>query len=390
LFVRRTVRYGLYAVVVTGVVGATVAWARVDKTVTLRVDGDSSTVHTTAASVQGALADAKLTIGAHDIVAPAATAKVHDGSQIVLKRGRLLHLIIDGKRLDVWVTTPSVAEALNQLGYSTADFSSVSRDRRLPLTPTDIELRTPKTVTVIGDGKTRTVTTTDATVGQLLTDLGITVGASDRLSVAASSAPHDGARIVLQRVRKGTVVVRQAIPFQTTKHDDPTALVGTTTVVTPGKTGLATVTYAVVYLDGKVIGKTALSRKVVRQPVNQVEKVGTKAAPTTGTTTPINVDPSSAQGIAKTLLAQRGMGDDQFSCLVQMWDNESGWRVDAQNASTGAYGIPQALPGSKMAAYGADWQTNPKTQILWGLAYIQGRYGTPCQAWSSWQAQGWY
>lgn len=387
---RRTVRYGLYAVVVTGVVGATVAWARVDKTVTLRVDSDTSTVHTTAASVQGALADAKLTIGAHDIVAPAAAAKIHDGSQIVLKRGRLLHLMVDGKRLDVWVTTPSVAEALNQLGYSTADFSSVSRDKRLPLTPTDIELRTPKTVTVIADGKTRTVTTTDATVGQLLTDLGVTVGARDRLSVAVSSAPREGGRIVLQRMRKGTVVVQQAIPFQTTKHDDPTALVGTTTVVTPGKTGLATVTYAVVYLDGKVIGKTSLSRKVVRQPVNQVEKVGTKSAPTTGTTTPINVDPSSAQGIAKTLLAQRGMGDDQFSCLVQMWDNESGWRVNAQNSSTGAYGIPQALPGSKMAAYGADWQTNPKTQILWGLAYIQGRYGTPCQAWASWQAQGWY
>ncbi len=387
---RRTVRYGLYAVVVTGVVGATVAWARVDKTVTLRVDGDTSTVHTTAASVQGALADAKLTIGAHDIVAPAATAKIHNGSQIVLKRGRLLHLIVDGKRLDVWVTTPSVAEALNQLGYSAADFSSVSRDRRLSLTPTDIELRTPKAVTVTADGKTRTVTTTDATVGQLLTELGITVGASDRLSVAVSSTPREGGRIVLQRVRKGTVVVQQAIPFQTTKHDDPTALVGTTTVITPGKTGLATVTYAVVYLDGKVIGKTSLSRKVVRQPVNQVEKVGTKSAPTTGTATPINVDPSSAQGIAKTLLAQRGMGDDQFSCLVQMWDNESGWRVNAQNSSTGAYGIPQALPGSKMAAYGADWQTNPKTQILWGLAYIQGRYGTPCQAWASWQAQGWY
>jgi hypothetical protein len=72
-----------------------------------------------------------------------------------------------------------------------------------------------------------------------------------------------------------------------------------------------------------------------------------------------------------------------------MWNRESGWRVNAANGS-GAYGIPQALPGSKMAAFGADWQTNPRTQIEWGLSYISGRYGTPCGAWSSWQAQGWY
>lgn len=101
-------------------------------------------------------------------------------------------------------------------------------------------------------------------------------------------------------------------------------------------------------------------------------------------------DPGSAQAIAYEMVKARGWGDDQFSCLVSLWNKESGWRVNAANPSTGAYGIPQSLPGSKMATAGADWQTNPATQITWGLGYIQGRYGTPCGAWAKSQASGWY
>ncbi len=104
----------------------------------------------------------------------------------------------------------------------------------------------------------------------------------------------------------------------------------------------------------------------------------------------VNVDPGSAQGIARSMLAGRGWGDDQFACLVSLWNKESGWNVTAYNRSSGAYGIPQALPGNKMASAGADWQTNPATQIAWGLGYIGGRYGTPCGAWGHSQSVGWY
>ena len=92
---------------------------------------------------------------------------------------------------------------------------------------------------------------------------------------------------------------------------------------------------------------------------------------------------------ANTVAAARGWGDDQFACLLSLWNKESGWRVTAANPS-GAYGIPQALPGSKMASVGADWQTNPATQITWGLNYIAGRYGTPCAAYSHKSSSGWY
>jgi hypothetical protein len=96
------------------------------------------------------------------------------------------------------------------------------------------------------------------------------------------------------------------------------------------------------------------------------------------------------QGIAAALLPEYGFSSSQMSCLVPLWMGESGWRVNAENPSSGAYGIPQSLPGSKMATAGADWQTNPATQIEWGLGYIGDRYGSPCGAWSFKQSHGWY
>ena len=104
----------------------------------------------------------------------------------------------------------------------------------------------------------------------------------------------------------------------------------------------------------------------------------------------VSPDPGTAQAIAYEMVLARGWGDDQFACLVALWNKESGWRVNAYNAGSGAYGIPQALPGGKMASAGADWETNPATQISWGLGYIGGRYGTPCGAWDHSQRTGWY
>lgn len=95
------------------------------------------------------------------------------------------------------------------------------------------------------------------------------------------------------------------------------------------------------------------------------------------------------RGIARAMLGNFGWSGGQFGCLDSLWTRESGWSTTAANPS-GAYGIPQALPGSKMASAGADWQTNPATQIKWGLGYIKGRYGSPCGAWGHFQSNGWY
>ncbi len=101
-------------------------------------------------------------------------------------------------------------------------------------------------------------------------------------------------------------------------------------------------------------------------------------------------DPHTAQSIAYNMMASFGFNPaTYFGCLLDLWDRESGWVYDAENAS-GAYGIPQALPGSKMASAGPDWQTDPATQIRWGLGYIKAIYGNPCSAWAFEEANGYY
>jgi hypothetical protein len=96
------------------------------------------------------------------------------------------------------------------------------------------------------------------------------------------------------------------------------------------------------------------------------------------------------QQIAAAMLSQYGWSSDQMSCLQPLWQRESNWQVTATNASSGAFGIPQALPASKMASAGSDWQTSAYTQIKWGLGYIQQVYGSPCGAWNHEMASGWY
>jgi hypothetical protein len=99
---------------------------------------------------------------------------------------------------------------------------------------------------------------------------------------------------------------------------------------------------------------------------------------------------SGNKKIGCALMLDAGFGIDQFPCLDKLWTKESHWRVNAHNSSSGAHGIPQALPGSKMASVADDWKTNPATQIKWGLGYIEGRYDTPCGAWKHSQNSGWY
>ncbi|MEU9830647.1 transglycosylase SLT domain-containing protein [Streptosporangium sp. NPDC048047] len=96
------------------------------------------------------------------------------------------------------------------------------------------------------------------------------------------------------------------------------------------------------------------------------------------------------KAIGASMVAARGWSRAQFGCLSLLWARESGWNHRAHNRYSGAYGIPQALPGGKMAGAGRDWRTNPRTQIKWGLSYIKQRYGTPCGAWGHFRSHGWY
>ena len=96
------------------------------------------------------------------------------------------------------------------------------------------------------------------------------------------------------------------------------------------------------------------------------------------------------KALARALMPKYGLSSSEFDCLDNIWSQESGWNIHADNPTSSAYGIPQALPGSKMSSAGPDWENNPETQIRWGLGYIQSRYGSACEAWSYKQGAGWY
>jgi hypothetical protein len=120
-------------------------------------------------------------------------------------------------------------------------------------------------------------------------------------------------------------------------------------------------------------------------------KAATSPAARAGAATSTLAASGSPQQVVQAMLGSFGWSAaSQFSCLEPLWAHESGWSVSANNAGSGAFGIPQALPGSRMASAGPDWQTSAATQIKWGLQYIKGTYGSPCGAWAHEEATGWY
>jgi len=281
--VRRSIKYGLYGAVLAGATAvATAAFASPgsnDKSIKLVVDGHARSITTTASDVSGALGKAGYHVTAHDLVAPAADSRLSNGQTIVLKRGRLLHLVVDGSRTDVWTTAPTVAAALSALGFSQSDYVSVSRSQRLPIGATSLELRVPKQVSVVHDGKTQKVTTTDTTVAQVLSDLNLKLGAKDRIKPSRTAAIQADLKIVVQRVRTKTVVKHRTLDYSVIQKRDSSMYDGNTRVVTAGREGSEALTYEMVYVDGKLVGKTLVGKTVVRQPTTQVERVGTKHRP---------------------------------------------------------------------------------------------------------------
>lgn len=163
--------------------------------------------------------------------------------------------------------------------------------------------------------------------------------------------------------------------------------VGYTKVVSRGDPGVQLAMYSVTSVNGVETDRQLLAGFVVKEPTHDVVSVGSLVVPSRGA-----IVPGSNRDIGKQIAAEWGWTGVEWLCLDNLFEKESNWRTEADNPSSSAYGIPQALPGNKMASAGADWLTNPATQITWGLGYIKGRYGTPCGAWAAWtyHSPHWY
>ncbi|MGW7383288.1 aggregation-promoting factor C-terminal-like domain-containing protein [Streptomyces sp. NPDC054794] len=146
-------------------------------------------------------------------------------------------------------------------------------------------------------------------------------------------------------------------------------------------------------LARKAAAETAVAKKAAAEKAEKEakERAEAKKAATRSTRDSSSFPVQSSYSVAQIqAMARQMVASGQFQCFSNIVDHESSWNYRAVNASSGAYGLFQALPGSKMSSVGADWQTNPATQIKWGLNYMNSRYGSPCEAWSFWQANHWY
>jgi uncharacterized protein YabE (DUF348 family) len=289
------VTYGLAATVVAAAfAGGVVSWSTAGAVVTINVDGQASSVRTSATTVGGALAGEDLHVQSHDVVAPAMSTKIHSGSTIVLRRGRLLRLTVDGVERDVWVTDTTVDQALDDLGYGQARLESVSRSTRLPLTPMAISLQSAKAVTINHDGYTTWVSTTDSTVGQLLTDLDLSAGPLDQVVPPVSTSLANNDVVVIHRISKSAQTVAKPIPFTIKREADAALAKGTTHVLTAGLNGKASITYSITYMDGRLISKTVVKSIVTAAARAEVVQVGTKpvivTAPASGGSSSLDWD----------------------------------------------------------------------------------------------------
>ncbi len=334
---RKPVLIGAAALVcVLAAAGGTVA--AMNKTVTISVDGVSQQVSTLSGSVDGALNAAGLTVAEHDTLAPAADSEITDGSQIVLERGRLLTLTIDGQTRQVWTTATTVAQALAELGQDPAAYKlSANRTRDIPLDGITVTADTLHTVTVTVDGTAQPLTSAAKTVGDALTEAGIMIGADQRVSPALSTAMTEGATVSIvtlptvsitdganpatssvteattvgdvlaaagvtlgaddtvnpaadTSVSNGLQIAVTRISYVTTTEnqpveqpadqtqDDSSMAAGTTSVVQQGQPGVVEVTYRTTVTNGQNGERQEASRKTITEATPTITKVGTKKA----------------------------------------------------------------------------------------------------------------
>ncbi|GHF16837.1 resuscitation-promoting factor [Streptomyces griseoluteus] len=268
------------ALVVAFLAGGTAAFVAEDKAVELTVDGRPRTLHTFADDVTGLLAEEGVRVGPHDVVAPAPGTPLADGDEIAVHHGLPVRLTIDGERRVVWTTADTVDGALRQLGVR-AEGAYLSASRSLPIGRAGLALdvRTERSVTVMADGRARTLRTNAATVAEALREAGITLHGEDTTSVPGTSFPRDGQTVTVLRIT-GTHETRdEEIPYAVRRTEDPTLPKGTEVVDQAGRPGLRRTTYLLRTVNGVRQRPRREHSEVVREPRRQLVRVGTKARP---------------------------------------------------------------------------------------------------------------
>ncbi|MFE7975184.1 ubiquitin-like domain-containing protein [Streptomyces shenzhenensis] len=269
------------ALVVACLAGGTTAFVAKDKAIELSVDGKSRTLHTFADDVTELLAEEGVPVGEHDVVTPARSSELSSGDEIAVHYGRPVRLTLDGERRQVWTTARTVEDALRELGVrAEGAYLSASRAQPIGRAGLALDVRTERAVTVIADGRARTVRTNAATVREAVDQAGITLRGQDTTSVPPGSFPRDGQTVTVLRVTGAKEVREEPIPYQVRRTNDPTLFRGIEVVDRAGQPGVRRVTFLMRTVNGVRQKPRRERSEVVREPLTQLVRVGIKPPPT--------------------------------------------------------------------------------------------------------------
>lgn len=357
--------------------------------ITVHDRGTESTFITDKPTLREAFADAAITIDPKDAVEPGLDDKlVASDYQVNIYRARPV-TVVDGATRTKIVTPYQSAERIAKdagITLYAEDIATLTRSSDILSDGAGLQLTIDRAISVTVDlyGKVTQLRTQGETVGELLKEKGIELGKDDRVSVSLDTPISSGYSFRVWREGKQTITIDEPIGFETEQIKDADQPIGYKEIQVAGKDGKRTATYEITVQNGLEVGRTLIASVTIEEPTKQKVLIGTKL--------PTPTTPTENQAIGHEMMLAAGYGEDQWPCLYSLWMRESGWRVNAGNPTSGAYGIPQSLPASKMATFGADYATNARTQIAWGLSYIKGRYGTPCGAWSAFNSRSpsWY
>jgi resuscitation-promoting factor RpfB len=362
---------------------ATTVGASDAKLVSVFVDGTERSVVTRAETVGKLLENLKVELRTEDVVEPAQDTIIYDDNfRVTVYRARPVVIEDEGRKIVTYSVFQSAELIAERAGITIYPEDSVTLEPSqnvledgIAAQKIVIDRATPVTINLYGNQiATRT---RSKTVSDVLAEKNIQLLEGDTLQPSGESAITKDLAIFVARFGKQIISVEEAIKFTTETTLDPNQLESYQQITQAGVDGRRLVTYEIELTNNIETSRRELQSVVALEPVVQKVIKGSKV---------IYSNPSANVTLGQQIAEEMGW-TAEFSCIYNIFQRESGWDHLKRNRSSGAYGIPQALPGSKM---GPGWESDPALQIRWGIGYMVSRYGSPCGAWSFWQVNHWY
>jgi uncharacterized protein YabE (DUF348 family) len=349
------VKVGTQLVVLCALVVGLVAFVGNNKTITLNVDGKVTSVQTFGGTVGQVVKSAKLDLKPADRVSPSVDETVTNGTVINVNMAKAVKVSLDGSEKTVNTTAPDVAGLVTELGVASSSSVSVPKDAQLAVDGSFVSISTPKTVSIVADGKATTATTTASTVEAVLEDAGVSLGANDRTSQPGNAPVVNNMVVKVSRVDTGqTAASTDEIPFETMTSESAEMFTGEKKVTQAGAAGKVERTFKLVLVDGREASRTLVSETVAVQPVTEQVTVGTKAKP--AATAPAGAN----TGAAAPAMMNEAMWDKIAQC-----ESGGNWSINTGNGYYGGLQFDiQTWIGSGGGAYAPNASLATKAQQI--------------------------